>query len=88
MWTTNTDLNFHAYSIEDRLIDSSGRIFLLPEKKGDEYIEINATGQSLPLEEFIELIKNHLAQSNQCCIAKIHLESYLEGMTLIEQTDT
>jgi len=87
MWTANADLHFHAYSIEDRLIDSSGKIFLLPEKKGDEYIEINATNQSSPLEEFTKLIKNHLAQSNQCCIAKIQLGSYLEGMTLIEKTD-
>ncbi len=88
MWTANADLNFHAYSIEDRLVDSSGIIFSLPEKKGDEYIEINTTDQSLSLEEFTELIKKHLAQSNQCCIAKIQLESYLEGMTFIEQTDT
>jgi hypothetical protein len=85
-WASDSDLHFCAYSTQDRLIDCSGRLFSLPEKKGDEFIVIMPTEKLLPLEEFTELVKKHLALSNECCISKIQLTSFLEGMTLIERT--
>ncbi len=84
-WTSDTDLHIHAYSATDRLIDCSGNIFSLPNKKGDEFIDITPTDKSLSLGKFTELVKNHLAHSNQCCISKLQLSSFLQGMTLIDQ---
>jgi len=43
----------------DQQIDSTSKVFSLPDRKGDEFITITATDKSLSLSEFTELIKNH-----------------------------
>ena len=86
-WASDNDVNFHSHSNDDQLIDSNGVVFKLLYNDNKNTVEIKKTKLSLTINEFESLIKNHMASLNQCCISKIHLKSFENGMLLVEHTN-
>lgn len=43
-------------------------------------------GTMMPLEQFDELVRAHLVATQQCCVYKVRLASYMEGFRLVRDT--
>ncbi|MDQ7075500.1 MAG: DUF4144 family protein [Gammaproteobacteria bacterium] len=84
-WNNDPDLHFYGYSDQDRLVDSAGAIYTLKPSQDKKFIECIATGQSLSLHEFEGLVKAHLVALNQCCVEKIQLGSFAQGMLFVQE---
>ncbi len=66
-----------AFHAGDRLIDSSGRIFL-----ADHEAQLTNTGQSVALDELIKLIQEHASHIGMCCVGKFSADSIAEAMNI------
>lgn len=85
-WNIDPDLYYHPYCEGDVMIDCDGQIFELPYNDDEKRVEIKNTGSSISLKEFEVLVKKHLSFVGQCCVEKINLKSYAEGINLVEKT--
>ena len=72
---------------EDRLIDSQGRLFNLQCDVVSGQLNIISMQQTLNLESFSILVRRHFSAMNQCCISKINLVSFDQGIQLVKSTD-
>ena len=82
-----TDIWHGQLSGRDRLIDSQGRIYNIACHAHANMPMLVATQQVLDLETFSSLVRQHCSAMNQCCISKIHLVSYEQGMQLVKSMD-
>jgi hypothetical protein len=62
---------------DDRLVDSRGRVF-----HGHDAPPL----ETLPMTTFNQLVRAHLVAMQQCCVYKIELESYREGIRMVGET--
>jgi hypothetical protein len=85
-WQHDPDLSEFVYQDGDVLIDSQGYFYLPQYDENTGSVELLASGERLPLQEFCGLVQMHLGALGQCCISKLDLASYEEGFRLIEQT--
>ena len=69
------------------LIDDIGCIFNLPYNKENTMVVIEETAESKTINEFEELIKKHMAFLNHCCVSKLKISSFKEGMSLVENSN-
>ncbi|MDQ7016601.1 MAG: DUF4144 family protein [Gammaproteobacteria bacterium] len=83
-WNSDPELHFYGYSDQDRLVDSGGTVYALQQSQEKNFIECITTGQSLSLHEFEGLVKAHLVALNQCCVEKIQLGSFAQGMSFLQ----
>lgn len=81
-WHKDAESLLYNYSSNDRLIDSSGRVFRLVR---DEHgtVKADSSGHSIGLDDFIRLVRIHASNSHRCCIEKIHFRDIHEGIMLI-----
>ena len=81
-WLRDAESHLYGHRGDDVLIDSSGRVFRL-DHTGDGAIFPIDTGTSIPLEEFIRLVRVHASGTHRCCIEKISFRTVAEGVTLV-----
>ncbi|MCW8931667.1 MAG: DUF4144 domain-containing protein [Gammaproteobacteria bacterium] len=84
-WSNDPDLNSYPYTKGDELIDSHGDVYSLFYNQKKEIVEMFKEQQPISLLGFEQIVKKHLAILNQCCISKISLCSFQEGLLLIEK---
>ena len=82
-WNSDADLSEFNYGESDRLIDSGGHVYHL-EDKDSGYIYPILTESTIPLYEFLSLVKLHASAQGECCIEKMMFKSIAEGMKIVE----
>lgn len=85
-WINDDELVGYIYNDIDRLIDSLGNSFSLPYNKEKKVTEFKQYDSNISLYDFNKLILKHLSVLNQCCISKITISSYQEGILLVGKT--
>ena len=85
-WNINDELLTASYSDEDYLLDSAGKIFMLIYNHQSTTINLYDTNRILPIEDFSKLIQKHLCTTNECCISKVQVSTYIDGMNLVKST--
>lgn len=86
-WDIDPDLHFHPYSDGDVLIDSLGELYSLPYNDSEKTVVITKTGESIKLNDFNLLVKKHLSCLGNCCVSKLPILSFAEGMHLVHKSD-
>ena len=81
-WDNNTDLHDFAYDESDLLIDSSGKLFCLAGRE-NVYIKPDPRGDSMALQNILDLIKAHAAQKGSCCVAKLYAPTIEEAFKIV-----
>ncbi len=82
-WRSDDDLSRYAYDDSDYLIDSLGSVFRFVREEHQPVVVLKKSDCHVELEEFTKLIREHLFYTSQCCIAKIDLKSFSEGISLV-----
>jgi len=90
-WENDQQLHTLSFQTAGRLIDSHGRVFNLPDMEyqpgGNGFAPSpsqEAATETTTLEEVIELVRAHAAQSASCCIAKISAPSIAAAIQLVD----
>jgi hypothetical protein len=81
-WQQDTEVSTVAYQAEDYLIDNEGRLYQLRQQQHGQ-VEILATDNVIPLDEFIQLVRRHAVAHQQCCVDKIMFRNISEGMQMV-----
>jgi len=76
----------HSLGDNDRLIDSTGRLFRLEPGPGGE-TGLQALDQELSLPEILGLVKAHAAQAGSCCVAKLWAPTIRDAFQIVETFD-
>jgi len=82
-WDNNTDIHYFEYDESDCLIDSSGNIYTLT-KRSNKHVTPEASGDSMPLDKILGLVKAHAAQQNSCCVAKFYAPTISDAFRIVE----
>lgn len=82
-WETDADIHAFEYDRSDCLIDATGNIYTLTCRNNKQVIP-QASGDSMPLEKILGLVKAHAAQQNACCVAKIYAPTIQDAFKIIE----
>jgi hypothetical protein len=82
-WVNNSDLHLFEYDESDRLIDSSGDIYIF-NKASNKYVKLVASGDSMSLVEILGLVKAHAAQKGACCVAKLYAPTISDAFKIVE----
>lgn len=85
-WQLDAELHGYAYSEDDILIDNAGHVAQLIYNKENSMVVIQATRNTKTISEFEALIKKHMSHLNQCCISKLKISSFHEGILLVESS--
>jgi len=85
VWKGDSDLHFYGYSASDCLIDAEGNRYSLKQTQKQKEVECVTTGKRLSLQEFEALVKAHLVALDQCCVEKIQLTSFSQGLKFVQQ---
>lgn len=85
-WAIDPDLHCHPYDDGDTLIDSDGRMYSIPYNSKESRVEIQASEEIISIQDFESLILNHLVVLNQCCVSKMSILTFKQGMLLVEKT--
>ena len=83
-WENDTDLPVLGYGAGDRLIDSQGQVFAL-DKPNTAPLEAGPDDSVLSCPEVTELVRNHFANLNNCCVSKLGPGSIEACMQLLER---
>lgn len=78
-WDNDDELSGGRYDADDRLIDSTGRIFRLSDKDP----KLLSTEQAISLDELVELIRLHMSEVGLCCVAKFSAASIAEAVVMV-----
>ena len=81
-WQRDAESYLYGHRGDDVLIDSSGRVYRLDHTK-DGSIRTIDTGNVMPLDDFIRLVRIHASSSHRCCIEKISFRTIAEGIQLV-----
>jgi len=81
-WENDVDLYCFEYDESDCLIDSSGDIYALT-KIDNKFINPEANGDSMSLEEILGLVKAHAAQKGSCCVAKLYAPTICNAFKIV-----
>ena len=86
-WTSDVDFRHWRPHDGDCVIDSTGIVFdaVLPVSACPPAIAPRCDGYRMSLGEFSELVRRHLSMAGQCCVSKIELASFAEGIALVAQ---
>jgi len=78
------DMHAHGshYLTSDYLIDASGAIYSLKRGAGGD-VQLQATGKSATLDEVVNAVRAHAAQSGSCCVAKFSASSIPEAIAAV-----
>jgi hypothetical protein len=82
-WNNDADLHGVEYDEADYLIDSSGKLFTLTDRK-NKHVNPEPTGNSIELHDLLDLIKVHAAQQGSCCVAKLYAPTISEAFKIVE----
>lgn len=79
-WDADSDHHLAtSFQPNDRLVDSTGRVFTLQSKLGKP-TPIKLTPNALELNEVIDLIKRHQSQLGACCAAKLYFPTIYDAI--------
>lgn len=78
-WDNDDELSGGRYDADDRLIDSTGRIFRLSDKDP----KLLSTEQAISLDELVELIRLHMSEVGLCCVSKFSAASIAEAVAMV-----
>ena len=87
-WENEQQLHTLSFQTAGRLIDSHGRVFNLPDMEyqaGGSGLAPSPSQETATLEQVIELVRAHAAQSASCCIAKISAPSIATAIRLVDK---
>lgn len=80
-WDNDAELSGGRYDPDDRLIDSTGRIFRFAVQ--EQGITLVHSEQSVSLDEFVELVRLHMSAVGLCCVAKFSAASIAEAVVMV-----
>ena len=81
-WDGDADLHHFSYETGDKLIDSAGAVYGLQTRKS-HCITPSFTGQYVNQQEVLGLVKAHLSEIGQCCVAKFSINSIAQGIRAV-----
>ena len=81
-WEGDVELHSIEYEESDRLIDSSGCLFMLTDKDNG-FVCPKPNGESMALRDILGLVKAHAAQKGSCCVAKLYAPTIAEAFKII-----
>lgn len=75
----NEELTHHYLSGSDDnfILDINAQCYTL---------EKQSKNLQIPLQEFNQLVRNHLSARQQCCVLKVSIESFRQGFDLVLNT--
>lgn len=85
-WITDNSLCKFPYSEHDLLIDSRGSVFRLVYDSVSKTVSFIPETTSISLEDFSILLRKHLCTLNECCISKLSVSSFEEGLEIVRQS--
>lgn len=83
-WDTDPDLHYFSYQPEDMLVDSSGKLFGLAERRVN-FVHPKSLDKSLTLLELTKLVRKHASSKGECCVLKISFNSISDAISAIEE---
>jgi hypothetical protein len=81
-WDNDSGLHLTGFDESDRLIDSSGDIYVF-NKPCNQYVNLEASGDSMSLVEILGLVKAHAAQKGSCCVAKLYAPTIRDAYRIV-----
>ena len=85
-WDADRHLHGARYEKSDALIDSKGEIYALL-NHAKSHVQPEPTGKFASLDEVLELVRAHAAQSGACCVAKFSASSVEEAVRSVGAAD-
>ena len=82
-WLENDELNRFPFSDNDYLVDSQGQLFKLNYYPASRRVHLEFQPAGISLDDFSQLVRKHLCTLNECCISKVTVTSYQQGLELI-----
>lgn len=81
-WARDAESYLYRHDGDNVLIDRDGSVFRL-ERTHDGTVKTEDSGTSMPLDDFIRLVRIHASSSHRCCIEKIGFRTVAEGIDLV-----
>lgn len=81
-WERNSAWSATDYAEADVLIDSAGHVYRMADLQ-DGNDRLLATGQTISVDDFVDLVQRHATISNICCVEKIGFRTIDEAMVII-----
>lgn len=78
------ELQSHYHIDHALLIDSQGNSFS-PDIQVNNHINYQPVAET-SLSDFNQMVRNHLSARQQCCVLKITIENFHQGLQLIRET--
>lgn len=86
----NDELRNHFLKPSDTctLLELTGRVFdlQLNEANSPQLTSILNSDKKLDLQNFNQMVRNHLSARQQCCVLKISINSFQQGFQLVQNT--
>jgi len=85
-WQGESGRHVASFGDNDRLIDSTGRLFK-PIARASGETGLQALEEKLSLAEVLGLVKAHAAQAGSCCVAKLWAPTIRDAFQIVESLD-
>jgi hypothetical protein len=82
VWDACEEMHAGHYQPDDCLVDVGGQVFRLVGAAG-QGIELQASGETLPLVEVLGLVKAHAAHTGSCCVAKLYAATIADAFHML-----
>jgi hypothetical protein len=81
-WDCDADLHHFSYETGDMLIDSEGAVYELQTRESHCIIP-TFSGLHVNQQEVLGLVKAHLSEIGQCCVAKFSINTIAQGILAV-----
>lgn len=68
----------------DVLIDSQGQVFNC--LVGTAAPDFKTVDREITLQDFTQILKQHMVALNQCCVSKLYIDSIAQGLQMVKDT--
>lgn len=82
-WESEEKTSRVHYDLADQLIDSHGKIYQMHVAANGSVV-LKDTGNTLALSAMTGLVRKHASQLGNCCVSKIHFDSFSEAVATVE----
>lgn len=80
-WNADTELHLFNYELDDRLIDSAGAVYSLPNE--NNMVTPRATGEYLSQQQVAELVMAYMSAMGACCVSKLSALPIKQAVELV-----
>ena len=81
-WDKDNNFFYNDFNESDYLIDASGNVYSLIHNSNG-IISLKLTNKTKTLHEILDIVKNHAAHLNSCCVSKLYASSIKDAYNLV-----